>query len=101
MRLDNKLSNIIFTLTFVWLQHLIERARSLAGTLISHVEMNNRTFNRDICHQYDMIVRKITSHSETTSDLVAQRDYVERLECEDLLDLRVRRHAQSSVLYTA
>ncbi|ELT89912.1 hypothetical protein CAPTEDRAFT_157693, partial [Capitella teleta] len=71
-------------------EHLIERARSLAGTLISHVEMNNRTFNRDICHQYDMIVRKITSHSETTSDLVAQRDYVERLECEDLLDLRTK-----------
>ena len=49
----------------------------------------SQKFNRSICTQYDTIVKKITSQSETTDQLVRQQDYVERLRVGELLELNV------------
>lgn len=49
----------------------------------------SRTFNRGICGQYDVIVKKISAQSETTEDLVTQIDYVEKLHTGELVQLRV------------
>ena len=57
--------------------------------MISKIVDISRLFNRSICHQYDVIVRKITAQSETTEELVKQQAYVENLYSGELLELRV------------
>ncbi|KAK2157592.1 hypothetical protein LSH36_188g04054 [Paralvinella palmiformis] len=56
--------------------------------MISKIVDISRLFNRSICHQYDVIVRKITAQSETTEELVKQQAYVENLYSGELLELR-------------
>ena len=71
------------------MQWLIDRARSLADTMITNIMNKNRNFNRTICRQYDVIVKKISAQSETTEELVKQIDYVEKLHSGELIQLRV------------
>ncbi len=71
-------------------QFLVNRARDLAQRLIANIVAQSRTFNQSICHQYDVIVRRITAQSETTEALVKQQEYVEALHVGELLELKVR-----------
>ncbi|XP_030856161.1 dynein heavy chain 3, axonemal-like [Strongylocentrotus purpuratus] len=67
---------------------LILRSRDLADIMISKIVNTSRVFNRGICGQYDQIVRKITSQSETTHQLVKLQEYVDRLTTGELLQLK-------------
>ena len=57
--------------------------------MINNIMDTSQKFNRSICTQYDHIVKKITSQSETTDQLVRQQDYVERLRLGELFELNV------------
>ena len=57
--------------------------------MIRKITNTSRTFNRAICGQYDQIVRKITSHSETTHQLVSLQEYVDKLTTGELVQLKV------------
>ncbi|XP_071486244.1 dynein axonemal heavy chain 3-like [Diadema antillarum] len=67
---------------------LILRSRDLADIMITKITNTSRVFNRAICGQYDAIVRKITTHSETTHQLVKLQEYVDRLTTGELLQLK-------------
>ena len=83
--------SLMFSLYYISasLQWLVNRARDLAQTLIDNIVSTSRNFNRGICNQYDVIVKRITAQSETVEELVKQQDYVENLCVGELLDLRV------------
>ena len=80
--------NIHFTVTF--LQWMIDRARHLIQRMVNNIISVSEKFNRNICKQYDSIVKKITEQSETTDQLVKQMKYVESLRAGELLQLKVR-----------
>ena len=46
-------------------------------------------FNRGICHQYDVIVKKSSYQAENTKELVDLIAYVESLRVGELLELKV------------
>ncbi|KAK3779700.1 hypothetical protein RRG08_013655 [Elysia crispata] len=70
-------------------QWLVDTARQLIGTMVQKIaEMSNK-FNRQICKQYDNIVKKSSYQAENTRELVQLIDYVEGLkvgEMHSLLD---------------
>ncbi|XP_077987554.1 dynein axonemal heavy chain 3-like isoform X2 [Glandiceps talaboti] len=67
---------------------LIERARDLAGIMITKIVVTSRKFNRSICEQYDAIVKKVTSYPDTTQALVELQDYTDSLRVGELLQLK-------------
>nr|XP_054750956.1 dynein axonemal heavy chain 3-like isoform X12 [Lytechinus pictus] len=67
---------------------LILRSRDLADIMITNIIDTSRLFNRAICGQYDQIVRRITTQSETTTQLVKLQEYVDRLTTGELLQLK-------------
>lgn len=77
-------------LFFYCFKGLVERARSLGQIFTNDVSSKSSKFNREICTQYDNIVRNITRQSVTVSELVKQIDYVDGLRVGELLQLRVR-----------
>ena len=70
---------------------MIARAEDLANIMINKIVSMSRKFNREICSQYDGIVRKITSQSQSTDQLVALQDYTDGLRVGELLHLKVGR----------
>ena len=68
---------------------MIDRARHLIQRMVNNIISVSEKFNRNICKQYDSIVKKITEQSETTDQLVKQMKYVESLRAGELLQLKV------------
>ncbi|XP_022099330.1 dynein heavy chain 3, axonemal-like isoform X3 [Acanthaster planci] len=77
---------------------LIARADDLANIMITKIVNTSRKFNRDICSQYDNIVRKITQQSESTHQLVSLQEYVDGLWVGELLQLKARLEIAASNL---
>ncbi|XP_033642613.1 dynein heavy chain 3, axonemal-like [Asterias rubens] len=77
---------------------LIARAEDLANIMINKIVSMSRKFNREICSQYDGIVRKITSQSQSTDQLVALQDYTDGLRVGELLHLKAKLEIAASNL---
>ncbi|XP_038073730.1 dynein heavy chain 3, axonemal-like isoform X4 [Patiria miniata] len=77
---------------------LMARADDLANIMITNIVMTSHKFNRDICTQYDNIVRKITQQSESTNQLVSLQEYVDGLWVGELLQLKTRLEIAASNL---
>ena len=76
---------------FVWFlfQWLISRARDLIEVMTNKIVTTSRGFNRRICAEYDSIVRRITTQSESTQQLVSLQEYLAKLPMGELLQLKV------------
>ena len=68
---------------------MIDRSRHLVQRMVDSIIATSEKFNRNICKQYDNIVKKITEQSESTDELVKQMKYVESLRAGELLQLKV------------
>ncbi|XP_066284547.1 dynein axonemal heavy chain 3-like isoform X3 [Branchiostoma lanceolatum] len=77
-------------------QWLIQRSRELGNIMIEHIMATSRKFNRSICQQYDEIVKTITSHTETTKDLVSLQRYNDALRTGELMVLRLANERSSA-----
>ncbi|XP_055958183.1 dynein axonemal heavy chain 3 [Patella vulgata] len=67
---------------------LIDRARSLIDTMVTNIMTTSVEFNRSICDQYKLIVKKNAQHAETTESLVEMQEYVENLRMGELYELK-------------
>lgn len=68
---------------------MVDRSRHLVKRMVDTIVATSEKFNRNICKQYDGIVKNITKQSEKTDELVAQMKYVESLRAGELLQLKV------------
>lgn len=57
--------------------------------MVDKIMVTSEKFNRNICKQYDGVVKNITQQSERTDQLVAQMKYVEGLRAGELQLLKV------------
>ena len=70
-------------------QWLVDTARQHIDTMVQKIaEMSNK-FNRQICKQYDNIVKKSSYQAENTRELVQLIEYVENLKVGEMLQLLV------------
>ena len=72
-----------------YFQFLAERANHLADIMISKLVQQSYQFNRSICHQFDDIVSKITSHNKSTEELVTMENFIDNLRGGPLMSLQV------------
>ena len=80
-------SNDLFS---AWLlQWLIDTGRKYINTMVTKIAETSNKFNRQICLQYDNIVKRTSYQAENTRELVELIDYVERLKCGEMLQLLV------------
>ncbi|XP_076804480.1 dynein axonemal heavy chain 3-like isoform X3 [Clavelina lepadiformis] len=69
-------------------QWLLDRSHHLQKMMIDNVMNISRRFNRSICTTYDEIVKRITSHVESTNGLVELQEYVDNLASNELIKLK-------------
>ncbi|XP_059151071.1 dynein axonemal heavy chain 3-like [Physella acuta] len=67
---------------------LVETARKHIDTMVKKITDMSSKFNRQICSQYDVIVKKSSYQAENTHELVQLQDYVENLKVGELLQLK-------------
>ncbi|KAL4226016.1 hypothetical protein ACF0H5_014003 [Mactra antiquata] len=79
-------------------QWMIDRARHLVKRMVDTIMATSEKFNRNICKQYDGIVKNITKQSEKTDQLVAQMKYVESLRAGELLQLKEKQEVAAGNL---
>ncbi|PVD24893.1 hypothetical protein C0Q70_15383 [Pomacea canaliculata] len=69
-------------------QWLIDKARDLNNIMVRKIMDTSDKFNRQICSQYDTIVKRSSYQAENTQELVKLQDYVEGLRVGELLELK-------------
>ncbi|XP_053376707.1 dynein axonemal heavy chain 3-like [Mercenaria mercenaria] len=79
-------------------QWMVDRARHLVKRMVDNIMVTSEKFNRNICKQYDAIVKNITRQSERTDELVAQMKYVEGLRAGELLKLKEKQEVAAGNL---
>lgn len=70
-------------------QWLVDKARDLNNLMVRKIMDTSDKFNRQICSQYDTIVKRSSYQAENTQELVKLQDYVEGLRVGELLELKV------------
>ena len=70
-------------------QWLIDKARFLIHMLVQNIIDTSLKFNREICKQYDQIVKNSAMQAENTEELVKQTEYIENIKVGELYELKV------------
>ncbi|XP_041348477.1 dynein heavy chain 3, axonemal-like isoform X2 [Gigantopelta aegis] len=68
-------------------QWLINKARALINMLVQNIINTSIKFNREICKEYDQIVKKAAQQAESTEELVKQTEYLENVKVGELYQL--------------
>ncbi|KAK6993742.1 dynein heavy chain 3 axonemal, partial [Biomphalaria glabrata] len=71
-------------------QWLVDTARRFINTMVGKVTETNNKFDRQICFEYDAIVKRCSYQAENTRELVQLQDYVESLKVVQLLQLKTK-----------
>ena len=75
----------------------MDRANELVKTLVDDAARRSRLFNRALCTRYDVILRHVSTRPESTTQLVALQEYIEKLHVGELLQLQVKPYNISQV----